>query len=894
MMEVVAEPAWDQFKEEVEIMEEEGGSDAAAGELLTREIKKRLLEHAAHENGNGNNAHVNGGEAEAAEEEEQHKSISFDPAKGLWKCRHCDWTYRLASPYGNSILNHQGYRHQIEQKLLVRKEPFYCSLNRVPHIITEVSARYLVREAAQSGPEEEETNETPSPKGKEIDTHENGDAQESNGSHTNGSHQVCNSDEPEIADMMLRIDKTEIFPDEVKKEEHVTEAQLEEKGSQSNGSHQLSTGAEPEIPYMLRIDKTEILPDEVDKDEHITEAQPEENESHSNSSHQVPNGAEPEMTHMFHINKTENFPAEVAKNEHVTEVQPEIEEYDLEKILDQQETHDLYCPNCNSCITRRVILRKRKRRARPTTPTEQPKRLHTQEAPLAPTPESGGQEAPDVFRCLSCFSYFIPTGCSFNIFRIFGRREQQVDVLPPPAPEDMPPSENCTSWLLSCFQPGDSPNQAAAHSLQTPLLHDAATSGEHRADSLQTPLLQGAATSGDTATTTTATRASYVHTHDTVVKPEHSTDELSSSTHQTTTTIITTTTTSASATTSSTTTSAAASTSSHTSSAVGIIHTDEMEVLTGKMPPLKPAGDAILGGNHLVGQEDVQGAAKEAFWNGSFSTPAIDTPGVKVDSPNVTNIAPGIIPRGDILTSPNPRAADPPHVAVPVSEDVNPAVPRPQQRDDWDILKAIVYGGLVESITSLSVVSAAASSGAKTLDIFILGIANLIGGLPLIFHNIADLRDIQDVDGDDERVGHYWVNLGRRSKAQLHMVMALLSYVVFGLLPPVLYGLSFRESNDRENKMMVVAAATLACIALLALGKAHVKSRPRTYFKTLMYYLMIAVSCSGLSYVAGVLITRILVSYGVIDEGASGAPAPPGLSLFPHAVGAKTSSWASF
>ncbi|KAM0840991.1 hypothetical protein ACQ4PT_059307 [Festuca glaucescens] len=802
-MEVAAEPAWDQFKEEVEIMEEEGGSDAAAGELLTREIKKKLLDHAAHENGNGN-GNVNGGEAEeeeeeAAEEEEQHKSISFDPAK-------------------------------------------------VPHIITEVSARYLVTEAARSGPEEEETNETPSPKGREIETHENGSAQEANGSHTNGSHQVSNGDEPEIADMMLRIDKTEIFPDEVEKEEHVTEAQLEEKGLQSNGSHQLSAGAKPEIPYMFRIDKTEIFPDEVDKDEHITEAQPEENGSHSNSSYQVPNGAQPEITHMFHINKTEIFPAEVAKNEHVTEVQPEIEEYDLEKILDQQETHDLYCPNCKSCITRRVILRKRKRTVTLTTPNEQPKRPHTEEAPLA---QSNGQEAPDVFRCLSCFSFFIPTGCSFNIFRIFGRRDQQVDVLPPPASEDMPPSENCTSWLLSCFQPGDSPNQAAAHPLQTPLLHDTATSG-------------------DTTTTATATSASYVHIHDTVVKPEQSTEESSSSTHQTTTTTTTTTTTSATATTSSTTTLAAASTSSHTLSAI----------------VMQPDGSTC---------SDVQGAATEALWNGSFHTPAIGTPGVKVDSPNVTNIAPVIIPRCEIPTSPNPQAADPPHVAVSVSEDVNPAAPRPQQRDDWDILKAIVYGGLVESITSLSVVLAAASSGAKTLDIFILGIANLIGGLPLIFHNIADLRDIQDVDGNDERVGHYWVNLGRRSKAQLHMIMALLSYIVFGLLPPALYGLSFRESNDRENKMMAVAAASLACIALLALGKAHVKSRPRTYFKTLMYYLTIAVSCSGLSYVAGVLITRILVSYGVIDEGASGAPpAPPGLSLFPHAVGAKTSPWASF
>lgn len=48
------------------IMEEDGGGAAAAaadvGELLTREIKKRLLVH-ARENGNGH-VHVNGGEAE--------------------------------------------------------------------------------------------------------------------------------------------------------------------------------------------------------------------------------------------------------------------------------------------------------------------------------------------------------------------------------------------------------------------------------------------------------------------------------------------------------------------------------------------------------------------------------------------------------------------------------------------------------------------------------------------------------------------------------------------------------------------------------------------------------------------------------------------------------------
>uniref|UniRef100_A0A453QDP5 Membrane protein of ER body-like protein n=1 Tax=Aegilops tauschii subsp. strangulata TaxID=200361 RepID=A0A453QDP5_AEGTS len=665
-----------------------------------------------------------------------------------------------------------------------RHKSIFFDAAKVPDIITEVSARYLVTGTMRSGAEKQDANGNPSPKGKELEAHENGSVQEIN----HGPN----------------------------------------KGKLENGSH-------------------------------------------SNGSHQVPNGAEPKAEYLFEINKTQMYPTEVDKDKHVTEAQPKVEEYDLEKILDQQETHDLFCPNCKSCITRRVILKKRKRTVRPATPDGPSKRPYTEEVtvplPSATFPGSDEQESPNVFRCLSCFSFFIPAGCSFNIFRIFGRRDvDQVGVLPPRASEDTPPrSENCTSWLLSCFQPGDSPNQP------------------HPADSVTVPLLSGTQGSNNT-TTTTESSTSYVHhSHGIVVKPDHSITESSSEDQTTTTT--TTTTTSAIATTSSTTTSAAAAT--HSSSAAGIFHSDVMEVITGDMPPLKPAGGVTMDAtHHLLGHEDVHGTAPTTFENGSFTTHASHTSTLKVDGPNMTTIG-----RGDMQTSPNAQPAD--HVVVPVFGDVNQVAPRPQQRDDWDILKAIVYGGLVESVTSLSVVSAAASSGAKTLDIFILGIANLIGGLPLIYHNIADLRDIRDVNDDNEQVGHYWLQLGRRSKAQLHMVLALLSYMVFGLLPPVIYGLSFRESNDRENKMMAVAGASLASIALLALGKAHVQTAPRAYFKTLMYYLTIAVSSSGLSYVAGVLITRLLEHFGVIEQGGSAAPAPPGLS-FAHSVGAQTSAWASF
>ncbi|KAM3196592.1 hypothetical protein ACQJBY_072342 [Aegilops geniculata] len=823
MMEVAVESpqpaAWDHFKEGVEIMEEDNGgasvaaaAAAAAGELLTREIKKRLLVH-AHENGNGHgHAHANGGGAEEPEAapEVEHKEEEEAPEEP-------------------KVAEDEQQRHK----------SIFFDAAKVPDIITEVSATYLVTGTMRYGAEKQDANGNPSPKCKELEAHENGSVQEIN----HGPN----------------------------------------KGKLENGSH-------------------------------------------SNGSRQVPNGAEPKTEYLFEINKTQMYPAEADKDEHVTEAQPKVEEYDLEKILDQQETHDLFCPNCKSCITRRVILKKRKRTVRPATPDGPSKRPYAEEVlvplPSATLSRSDEQESPDVFRCLSCFSFFIPAGCSFNIFRIFGRRDvDQVDVLPPPESADTPPrSENCTSWLLSCFQPGDSPNQPhPADSVTVPLLSgtqgsnntttttESSTSYVHHShgtvvkpeqptvesssenqaapDPTTTPLLSDMQSHNDT-TTTTESSTSYVHHSDgTVVKPEHSMTESSSEDQTTTTT--TTTTTSATATTSSTTTSAAATT--HSSSATGIFHSDIMEVITGDMPPPKPAGAVTMDAtHHLLGHEDVHGTAPITFENGSFTstTHASHTSTLKVDGPNATTIG-----RGNLPPSPIPQPAD--HVVVPVFGGLNQVAPRPQQRDDWDILKAIVYGGLVESVTSLSVVSAAASSGAKTLDIFILGIANLIGGLPLVYHNIADLRDIRDVNDDNERVGHYWLQLGRRSKARLHMVLALLSYMVFGLLPPVIYGMSFRESNDRENKMMAVAGASLACIALLALGKAHVQTAPRAYFKTLMYYLTIAVSSSGLSYVAGVLVTRLLEHFGVIEQGGSAAPAPPGLS-FPHSVGAQTSAWASF
>ena len=107
---------------------------------------------------------------------------------------------------------------------------------------------------------------------------------------------------------------------------------------------------------------------------------------------------------------------------------PEVEEFDVEsveRVIQKQETHDLYCPNCNSCITKRVILKRRKRKIQEISPSEdivdgctltQPSSLPTSDGILEGNqenvPASVGSTADEpiyAITCLSCFSIFLPT-----------------------------------------------------------------------------------------------------------------------------------------------------------------------------------------------------------------------------------------------------------------------------------------------------------------------------------------------------------------------------------------------------------------------------------------------------------------------------------------------------
>ena len=153
---------------------------------------------------------------------------------------------------------------------------------------------------------------------------------------------------------------------------------------------------------------------------------------------------------------------------------------------------------------------------------------------------------------------------------------------------------------------------------------------------------------------------------------------------------------------------------------------------------------------------------------------------------------------------------------------------------------------------------------------------------------LSELKGAHDAEATnqrEERAGRYWEKLGKREHFRRHVVFSILSYIIFGLLPPVIYGFAFRESDNKEYKLIAVAASSLLCISLLAIGKAHVRPQ-KDYFKSLFYYLGIAVPASGLSYVAGVMIDRLLVELGVFIPSTPSPSPPASTELFRLSSGA--------
>lgn len=118
-------------------------------------------------------------------------------------------------------------------------------------------------------------------------------------------------------------------------------------------------------------------------------------------------------------------------------------------------------------------------------------------------------------------------------------------------------------------------------------------------------------------------------------------------------------------------------------------------------------------------------------------------------------------------------------------------------------------------------------------------------------------------------IDRYKELLGRRENFAVHATVAVLSFIIFGLISPITYAFSFQRSDDRDFKIFASAAASLLCIVLLGTGKAYVRKPPKSYLKTLGYYVLLGLAASGISYAAGELIRRLLAKFHVLQSNSS-------------------------
>jgi hypothetical protein len=116
-------------------------------------------------------------------------------------------------------------------------------------------------------------------------------------------------------------------------------------------------------------------------------------------------------------------------------------------------------------------------------------------------------------------------------------------------------------------------------------------------------------------------------------------------------------------------------------------------------------------------------------------------------------------------------------------------------------------------------------------------------------------------------VDQYNEVLGERKNFILHAFIAILSFIIFGLIPPIVYGFTFRENDEKDFKLAAVAGASLLCITLLSIAKAYIK-RPNsyiTYFQTVFYYVTTGAVATVLCYLAGDMVKKLIEKLGLFE-----------------------------
>nr|XP_016481677.1 PREDICTED: uncharacterized protein LOC107802658 isoform X1 [Nicotiana tabacum] len=725
---------------------------------------------------------------------------------------------------------------------------------------------------------------------------------------------------------------------------------------------------------------------------------------------------------------------ESADTDLINDSDTDVKDYDVENVLQKQNTHDLYCPNCKSCITRRVILRKRKRKIRISGDDVKRNKLegvvdskvdasHAQatsdqvrdraNTSFDGTPQLAADDyqpdrEPEIFRCLSCFSFFIPTGNGFKLFRCFGEKGDKQNVK-----GEQTPTTN-KNWFSSIFAsdkgkasveqgigiganavkndagvltPSDNFKDQSAKPLvireSAPLAYSSSGTqeaggkilgSENQDAKMKGKMAIDTVGKSENATKTQAGGSVFdifeegirnlpdVAASSEKVRGNDRNDELLRTagriqvsngnlvqeslpaSQQTGSKVLITSTKEESLTIEKSETELKSDvmiTSTKEESLT--IEKSETELKSDKMLLNKgPDNESLLssattafalngldgngkpkflteipqeheqnikamlpsespvennGNNFQLSNKDGSDpyeisqhnitktkfeihskqplkVDKDALFSSVKDALSIHDAPVNITNISVEAAANGIAGKDTVIT------VEAGHETAETSPNLDTQIHIVQRQGTdtaevyrIEIIKSIIFGGLAESIASLSVVSSAAGGDTTTLNILVLGMANLIGGLFIIFHNIWELkRDRYEQASNqimERHVDRYRQLLGRRENFTMHAVVAVLSYIIFGLVPPIVFGFSFRKSDDREFKLVAVAAASLVCILMLATGKAYVQRAPKSYFKTIATYIILGFTVSGVSYAAGILFKRLLEKLGFFEPSST-------------------------
>jgi hypothetical protein len=169
-----------------------------------------------------------------------------------------------------------------------------------------------------------------------------------------------------------------------------------------------------------------------------------------------------------------------------------------------------------------------------------------------------------------------------------------------------------------------------------------------------------------------------------------------------------------------------------------------------------------------------------------------------------------------------------------------------------EYLKSVVYGGLDVSLISLGIVASAAGGDAKTRTVLAMGLANLIFGSISFFHKIIELHKESPMRFK-ETVGQSFL---------LNGCLAFLSFLVFGSLPTLTFGFSFRQSNNHDYKMLATVVVSVISVVLLGCAKVFAKVTQQSYFATLSALIMTGVVAAVAGFYTGEYFSKLLAQFG--------------------------------